>query len=308
MFRYLYAYQGSVFNGDTPSYELDPIVGSEVTRAVIFAGKNNLPFNFASCHLYIETSKEMTDKTVYRNLRLYDNLLCLISGQPMYNRVSIDISGFEDVDAIFKEHFAEDQQYNQPGIQHAGLVREYNIIEKFSACVIFFNNLPSKKMKKVERSLHTFVIAEELSHNVNPQMKATVVASLYLSSIDQLADAPELCTYKMDECSVCGKKNIQHQKTSHPDEIEKLMRDLFTGTNLDHGVQLMRRSYSRVRSLFLHEGKLSGGEIDGGWISDNPKNIQFMEDSVNFMTTCRHLLQLYMQKYGNVEKIVKPSL
>jgi len=63
-------------------------------------------------------------------------------------------------------------------------------------------------------------------------------------------------------------------------------------------VRLIRKSYNRVRSLFLHEGKLSGGETEGGWISDNPTNIQFMEDGVNYMTTCRHLLQLYMQKYG----------
>src|SRR5690606_1571585 len=144
-----------------------------------------------------------------------------------------------------------------------------------------------------------FMVAEEISGGVNPHTKATVSAALYLSAIDQLADNPELCSHKIDTCPDCGKRDVRHQKTSHPFEIEKLMRELFTGKNLEQGVKLIKTSYNRVRSPFLHEGRLAGGENEGGWISDDPAHLQFEEDRVNFMNTCRHLLQLYMQKYGN---------
>lgn len=301
MFRYLYLYQGSVFNGDTPFFELEPLQGSDVTRAVIFAGKNNLPFEFSSCYLYLELSTEMQIETVYKNLRMYENLLCLISGQPTHNGSTVDISSFENADDVFREYQAQESEYNQPDIQHAGLVREYNIMQLMPACVSLFNRLPQDHRAKVEKALQTFVVAEEINRSVNAHMKATVVASLHLSAIDQLADTPQLCTHKIDECPECGKSNVQHQKTSHPDEIEKLMRDLFTGNNLEQGVNLIRQSYNRVRSQFLHEGRLAGGETNGGWISSDPTNLQFMEDSVNYANTCRRLLQLYIQKYGNVQ-------
>src|SRR5690606_15175235 len=104
----------------------------------------------------------------------------------------------------------------------------------------------------------------------------------------------EYCANVID-CEVCGKSGIKHQTIGHAKRIEELMRSLLTGDNLDSGIKLIKNGYYNVRSPFLHDGLLSGNEHDGGWISDKPDSVQFEENLVNYMNTCRRLIQLYMQ-------------
>jgi len=306
VFRYLYAYPSNIFNGDTPIFELEPLQGSDVTRAVIFAGKNIRPFvkvegvfAYAISYLYLETDKKPDVANVYKNVHLYERLLCLVSGKPAGagNLNSIDVSKHLDFESITKEYLAEEKEYNMPGVQHHGSVKEYNATPLFVTIVRLVNRMKPQHKERAERALATFIIAEEIGMTVNPQTKGTVRASLYLSAINQLADSPQLCHYSViNECAECHKKNIQHQKTSHPVEIEKLMRELFTGSNLENGIKLIKENYNKVRSPFLHEGKLSGGENEGGWIADDPANQQFFEDLINFESSCRQLIELYIQK------------
>jgi hypothetical protein len=95
-----------------------------------------------------------------------------------------------------------------------------------------------------------------------------------LSVINQLADDPIECTeYHVGHCEVCGKDNISHQSVGHVSQIEKLLQDNFIGDNVEFGVKFIKKSYHRVRSPFLHDGKLSGNEKDGQWSS--PRGGQF---------------------------------
>lgn len=209
---------------------------------------------------------------------------------------TIDISKYTNFDEILKEYGAKESEYNKPSIQHHGMVKEYNVVAQLPACVNFLNRMNEEHRKRSERALSTFIIAEEIGMTVNPHTKATVRASLYLAAINQLADNPELCPHKIDECPVCHKKDIQHQKESHFAKMEELMRELFTGDNVEAGVKLIKEGYHKVRSPFIHDGILSGGENEGGWIADDPANLQFLENLVNYTNSCRRLILLYIQE------------
>lgn len=296
--RYLYTYPSNVFNGDTQTYDVEPLNGSDITKMVVFAGKPLDRFvatmNSSLCYIYLESKSAIDSKNVYRNLRIYENLLCLNTGKPAGPGNSVDISKYPDIDAILKEYGSEEKDYNQPDIQHHGMVKEYNAVQFFPYSTHLMNKMGNEDREKAERALQTFIIAEEIGQTVNPHTKATVRATLYLSAINQLAEKTEDCPHKIDACPVCGKQVI-HQKVGHAKRIEELMRKLLTGKNLEHGIKLIKNGYYSVRSPFLHEGTLSGGENEGGWIADNPANLQFEEDLVNYMNTCRKLIQLFIQ-------------
>lgn len=301
-YRYLYYYPSNIFNGDTQTYDVEPLSNSDITKLVVFAGKpvgRLAPMmNDAICYMYLESKAAIGSKNVYKNLRIYENLLCLNTGKPAGPGNSIDVSEHPDIDAVLKEYGAEDENYNKPDIQHHGMVKEYNAVQMFPYSTHLMNKMRDEDREKAERALQTFIIAEEIGQTVNPHTKATVRATLYLSAINQLAENTEDCPHKIDACPECGKPVI-HQKVGHAKRIEELMRELLTGKNLEHGVKLIKDGYYSVRSPFLHEGTLSGGENEGGWIADNPDNLQFEENLVNYMNTCRHLIQLYMQARAN---------
>lgn len=302
MFRYLFTYQSNIFNGRIPIYDLEPINSSSGTKAVIFAGKSMMPvLDHSISYLYLEMNDELNIENTYLNLRLYENILCLTTGKPTSPSNRIDVVKYQNFDDVLKDYIADEASYNKPGTQHAGLVMEYDVIKQVPALIHFLNNMAETDREKAERALQTFIVAEEIGMTINPQNKATVRATLYLSAINQLADRPEPCAHKFEECPVCKKVNIEHQKTSHVSKIEELLRELFTGDNLERGIKFIKKSFHGVRSPFLHEGKLSGGENSGGWISDNTENVQFLEDLVNYISTSRKLIQLFMQKRANRE-------
>lgn len=296
--RYLYAYPANIFNGDTPAYDVEPLKSSDVLSMVIFAGKPIGQFasmmDNAICYIYLESKAPLNEKNVYRNLRIYENLLCLNTGKPAEPGSNVDITNYPDVTSIIKEFGAEEKSYNKPDIQHHGMVREYNTVQLLPASTNFMNKMKDDEREKAERALQTFIIAEEIGYTVNPHTKATVRATLYLSAINQLAEKTEDCTHRIDKCPECSKP-VVHQKVGHAKRVEELMRKLLTGKNLEHGVKLIKSGYYSVRSPYLHEGTLSGGENEGGWIADDPENLQFEENLVNYMNTCRKLIQLYIQ-------------
>lgn len=278
-------------------YEVEPLQGSDVKRMVVFAGKPQGPLTSilgAVCYLYLETEVEINAQNVYKNLRVYENLLCLNTGKPAEPGNSIDLVEYKGLDDILAVFGAEEKGYNKPDIQHHGMVREYNAVAFFPLSTHLMNGMNVEDREKAERALQTFIVAEEIGRTVNPHTKSTVRATLYLSAINQLAKATEDCGYRIEACPECGKP-IVHQKTGHAKRIEELMRELLTGKNLEQGIKLIKDGYYSVRSPFLHEGMLSGGENEGGWIADDPANLQFEENLVNYMNSCRRLIQLFIQ-------------
>lgn len=219
----------------------------------------------------------------------------MATGKPSTLSTKIDISSFRTFSEIKKEYKATRELHDQPKMQTSGMVPDRRALGYFYASVYYFNRMTKERRLRLERALHTFVVAEEIGTLVNPQTKDTVVASLYLSAINQLAESPKNCSHTISRCPVCGKSDIQHQTTSHTGQIEALMREYFTGKQLKSGIKFIKKSYHNVRSLFLHEGKLSGNELNEyDWGS--PTYARHMEDLVNYQITCRRLLQLFIQK------------
>jgi hypothetical protein len=294
--KYLFAYNNGIYNDSEAYREIESIKDSDITRAVVFGGssENFIGSIFAIPHLYLESKNEIKEDRIYRNLRIYENLINLCTGKLLVVGNSVEISSKDSFEDIMQRLGAPIEIYNQPGIQTAGLVRDYEAFHLLQASVHWFNRMDDKDMKRAEQALQTFVVAEEMGTLVNPHTKDTVRASLYLSAINQLADDPIECTeYHVDHCEVCGKDNISHQSVGHVGQIEKLLRDNFTGDNVEFGVKFIKKSYHRVRSPFLHDGKLSGNEKDGQWSS--PTALQFEEDLANYISTSRRLIQLFMQ-------------
>lgn len=296
MYKYLYAYYGAAYNDSEAYREIEPIEKSDITRAVVFGGLRNdfIGPNFAVPYLYLETKSEIKEDNLYRNLRLYENLICLSTGKSPVIGYRVEIDDKSSLEEIIKAHGATKEILDQPGIQTAGLVKDYEAFHLLQASIHWFNRMDDEARERAERALQTFVVAEEMGTLVNPHTKGTVRAALYLSAINQLADDPIECEdYRIQHCETCGKDNIRHQAVGHVGQIEKLLRDNFTGKNLESGVKFIKNSYHRVRSPFLHDGKLSGNEKSGGWSA--PTALQFEEDLVNYMNTCRRLIQLFMQ-------------
>ena len=294
--KYLFAYNNGIYNDSEAYREIEPIKDSDITRAVVFGGSTS-QFNgssFAIPYLYLESKNEIKEDRIYRNLRLYENLINLCTGKLLVTSVPMEINDDHSFEEIMQGFAIPVEVYNQSGIQTAGLVRDYEAFHLLQASVHWFNRMDDQDMKRVEQALQTFVVAEEIGTLVNPHTKGTVRASLYLSAINQLADDPIECTeYRIDHCDVCGKNNIRHQSVGHVGQIEKLLRDNFTGDNVERGVKFIKKSYHRVRSPFLHDGKLSGNERDSQWSS--PTALQFEEDLANYAGTARRLIQLFMQ-------------
>lgn len=295
-YKYLFAYNSGIFNDSEAYREIEPIKDSDINRAVVFGGSSSklMDSRFAIPYLYLESKSEIKEDRIYRNLRLYENLINLCTGKLLVVGTPVEVNKKHSLEEIVQEFGAPVEIYSQPGVQTAGLVRDYEAFHLLQASVHWFNRMDDQNMKRAEQALQTFVVAEEIGTLINPHTKGTVRASLYLSAINQLADDPIECTeHRIDHCDVCGKDNIRHQSVGHVGQIEKLLRDNFTGDNVEFGVKFIKKSYHRVRSPFLHDGKLSGNERDSQWSS--PTALQFEEDLANYAGTARRLIQLFMQ-------------
>ena len=122
--------------------------------------------------------------------------------------------------------------------------------------------------------------------------------SLYLSSINQLANNPSPICDSPLICPDCG-ENLGKHKSSHASEMKDLVRRLITGSGADNFVAIIGRLYHNLRSSYLHDGLLSGAEREGGFLgdmaNDDPHHIQLVEDMANVEVLNRVLLGLFLQ-------------
>ena len=74
------------------------------------------------------------------------------------------------------------------------------------------------------------------------------------------------------------------------------MRELLTGKALDQGINKFKKLYSELRSSFLHAGKLSGREKEGGFLFDFRGSGDLMVDEMELLITCRQLFKQFLVK------------
>lgn len=291
--RYLFKLPLNTFNNEKVSYELNPLSHSDQIKVVIFAGKDDTGVReLGVVYVYLELSKELGEQNTFANLQRLLNLIYLETGLPT-RFVSVPLDKMKDIESVLK-HFGSPSFYD-PKRSYSGTAPESNHIFRVQACVGLLNKLKEKDFEKFDNALNTFVWASELMEIPNPHLKYTLYMTLFLSSINQLANNPVFCSGH-PTCPVC-KKEISHQTKGEKQAIVDLINELLTGKNLDQAVKMVKRLYSDLRSAYLHSGFLSGKEKAGGFLANGMSDTApLMEDMMNTLLINRKLLEQFLLK------------
>ena len=294
MHRYLYSYRFNTYNNEQQFYELEPLPSSDITKAVLFAGQQGVPGGHRTSFLYLETSKPISDSNRYINLSLIGQMVQLETGLPTEEMIiAIELKDFKSFDEVLSEYGSD--TYYEPGVSYGGMVNTPNGIANVAALCHFLNLVNDEERTKFQNALQSFIWAQELER-FNPHIRYTLYMTLYLSSINQLADKPSPIHQSKLVCPDCGEALNMRHSTSHIVEMEKLVRRLMTGKGVDDGVKRLKYLYHELRSDSLHDGLLSGSERQGGFLADdNPEHIKLVEDMANVQVLNRKLLGLYLQ-------------
>lgn len=291
--KYLYAYPGNIYNNEQPSYEISPLPGSKMTRCVVFSGKSPLNEKMPRCtYVYTETPDAISEEDRYHNQFFLEQLLGLATGLPTSPVLPVPIEQDQSFEALFGNHRSEDH-YDE-GVNHAGLVRDENTIARMQRYSELLQGLSAKDLLKFQNALQTYAWVRDIEALPNPQLKYTLFMTLYLSAINQLADNPKPKCPSFLVCPDCGEStNMKHQNGSHGEEMEKLMKSLFTGSRVGEGIRLVKTLYD-LRSRYLHQGLLSGQERQGGFMTSKAST-KLLEDMVNISVSVRQILELFLQ-------------
>ena len=315
--RYLYYFPSSVYNNEKPYYEFPALIGI-TKRVVVFAGSRELlelragpPFlEIGVTCLYLETEALITQKNQYETLLLHSYLIWLATGLPTNNEKSIKVH--DDLDTFEKifERYGMQNSYNKD-VNYGGMVRDIDPLQRFQTYGHFLVKLSDENVQKFENALQTYIWAKELQMLPNPHLKYTLYMTLFVASIEQLADEQGHNFFNGKECKSriicpdCSREISGYHKSSIAKNCEALIRELLTGDNIDKAVKLFKCLYNKVRSGYIHTGQLSGDERDGGFLSgemmtDSQKNI--VEDMANIETLSRMMLELFLQSRSRSSK------
>lgn len=315
--RYLYYFPSSTYNNENPYYEFPASIGI-TKKAVVFAGSRESLGLCSNTHssemgvtcLYLETEPPITQENQYETLLLHSYLIWLATGLPTNNEKSIQID--DDLDTFEKvfEKYGQKSSYNKD-VNYGGMVRDVNPLQRFQMYGHFLVNLSEENVRKFENALQTYIWAKELQMLPNPHRKYTLYMTLFVASIEQLADEQghnvfngKKCQSKVI-CPDCSEEIFGYHKSSIAKNCEALIRELLTGNNVNEAVLLFKRLYSKVRSGYIHAGQLSGDErvggfLSGGMLTDSQKNI--VENMANLETLSRQLLELFLHRRSSTSE------
>lgn len=292
IWRYLFKLQ-NFYNNKKPFYKIDSLRQSDINEAYFFAGvQDHSQFDISITYLYIELSKELNEENHYANLQRLLNLIALETIQVSnFKEVAIKQSdNFQKIYKIYKTNKYSSNKSFHP------LAPEPNHIFRVQRLVMLLSKLPPKNFEKFDNSLNTFIWALEVRQNINPHLKFTLYMMLLLSSIEQLCDEPKYC--KLHElCTECKREMFHHKKgEGQSNSLKSLIEGLLTGTGVDEGVKRVQRLYIKLRSPFLHSGKLYGEEKKGGFLSAVSRDKELLEDEVNILIMNKILLEQFCVK------------
>ncbi len=253
----------NIYNNKKPYYEIMPLRDSNIKRAIIFCGKIskkiNCPQNMlGSTSLYLETYEVINENNYFKNVQRLLNLIWLSTDLPIDYQTE-EMEGYDDFEKIYNDYKCE--MFCDPNIIQGHPITRNPIFRVTNYCYLI-NKLSDKDFEKFDNALNTYIWAQEITRLPNYHLKYTLYMTLYLSSINQLADDPQpICGSLGDSvpyliCEKCGKKTGLTHVTSHNEEIEKLIKDLTTGNN-DKIIKKIKKSYHKLRSKYLHTGLLT---------------------------------------------------
>jgi len=288
--QYLFQIPVNIYNNEAPAYEFYPMRNSDQNKTVIFSGNMGNNSEGVVC-VYLKLSKELKDNNKYNNLQRLLNLIYLETGVST-NPIFIPISEDENMEKILSKFSSQNFYY--PDRSYNGSAREPNHIKRVGFLISLINKLDQKDFDKFDNALNTYIWALELREQPNLHLKYTLYMTLFLSSINQLANNPVYC----EDHPVCPKckKELYHQTTGEIQSIQKLMEELLTGEHLNEGIQKIKKLYKDLRSSFLHSGKLSGKEKEGGFLFDIKGSSDLLVDEMEIILVCRQLLEQFLLK------------
>lgn len=290
-YRYLFKLPANIFNNEAIGYEINPLPYSNQSKVVIFAGKSDQTKDEGIVYIYLELLKKLNDGNKFANLQRLLNLIYMETGLPAFH-LPVSIDKKDTADQIVPKFASKTFYY--PGRSYSGTAPKPNHIARVQSCADLMCGLNEDDFNKFDNALNTYVWALELRELPNPHLKYTLYMTLFLSSINQLAKAPEYCEQHLI-CEKCGKELV-HQLRGEKQAIEDLMRELLTGKALDQGIKKFKKLYSELRSAFLHSGRLSGKEKDGGFLFDFRGSGDLIVDEMELIITCRQLLEQFLLK------------
>lgn len=293
IWRYLFKLPLNTYNNEKASYELKPLIHSDQNRVAVFSGKDDAGIReLGMVYIYLELSKELDEQNTYANLQRLLNLIYLETGLPT-RFISVPIDKEVDVESILKHY--ENQSFYNPKRSYSGTAPESNHILRVQACAGLLNKLKKIDFEKFDNALNTYVWASELMEIPNPHLKYTLYMTLFLSSINQLANNPVFCSGH-PVCPAC-KKEITHQIKGEKQAIVDLINELLTGNNLDQATKMVKRLYGALRSAYLHSGFLLGKEKSGGFLANGLNDTApLVEDMMNTLLINRKLLEQFLVK------------
>jgi hypothetical protein len=103
-------------------------------------------------------------------------------------------------------------------------------------------------------------------------------------------------TFDNEDHLSSGHNDVELSELDKKQAIEDLMRELLTGEALEQGVKKFKKLYSELRSSFLHAGKLSGKEKEGGILFDFINTGDLMVNEMELIITCRQLFEQFLVK------------
>lgn len=291
VWRYLFKLPINFFNNEAVGYEINPLPYSDQNKVVVFAGNNDQTGSQSIVYIYLELSQEINDGNRFTNLQRLLNLIYMETGLPIHN-LPVQIDKNDSLDDILSRFASKSFYY--PGVSYSGTAPQPNHIARVQWCVESLRKLNKKDFNKFDNALNTYAWALELKELPNPHLKYTLYMTLFLSAINQLADKPEYCE-NHPTCTKCNKE-LHHQFKGEKQAIEGLMRELLTGEALDQGISKFKKLYSELRSSFLHAGKLSGREKEGGFLFDFRGSGDLMVNEMELIVTCRQLFEQFLVK------------
>lgn len=294
--RNLFILMMNTYNNEKPYYEILPLRDSDVKRAVIFCGKLKkieYPQNMLghAC-IYLETNEAINENNYFKNVQRLLNLIWLATGLPI-EYFTEEMEEYDSFESIYNDYRC-DTFYN-PNIVH-GLVIDKNPIARVASYRLLIQKLKVEAFEKFDNALNTHTWAQEIERLPNPHLKYTLYMTLYLSSIEQLVGNTQKQSKTSGVCEKCREIIQGTNKTSLGKKREELIKELLSGKNIESIIKWIRLLYGKLRSGFLHHGKLHGDEKEGGFMFGKSSRNKLLEDMVNLKMLNRKLLELFLQK------------
>ena len=242
-------------------------------------------------YIYLETAEEITAKTRYKDLIVLTQIVSLTE-QLLVQPEAIDISDCKDFKDVLSRHGSE--HHSDPNVRFNPMGELHNSFEYLPHFTPAINNLDEDDLSKFLNGLYTFGLAKELERYPNPHLKHTLQVTLYVSVINQLADDVECTCGGQLVCKKCGVDvNMHHKDSSEAAQIRSLLNELL-GSDNSESKKIVMDAYGKVRSGFLHSGRLAGMEMDGGTLEFELEQIREpMESLVNLQMIASRALRQF---------------